>query len=88
MSIDQKIIIVASVMSLISAFVAYWKGFTRGRREGFGLTGYWRVRAEKAERRVLLIDDRLMKIEKQAARIGLTPGEAVAFNELQRRFTQ
>jgi len=88
MSIDQKIIVVAGVMSLMSAFVAYWKGFTRGRREGFGLTSYWRERATKAERRVLLLDDRLMKIEKQAAQIRLTPAEAVAFNELQRRFTQ
>lgn len=88
MSIDQQIILVATITSLMSAFVAYWKGYTKGRREVFGLTGYWRERAEKAERRVRLLDHRIESIKSHAQRIGLTDAEAVAFDDLQRRFNQ
>lgn len=88
MSIDQKIIVVAGVMSLMSAFVAYWKGFTRGRREGFGLTKYWRERAESAEKRVRLLDSQLQMLQHRARQIGLTDAEALAFDELIRRANQ
>jgi hypothetical protein len=88
MTLDSKLLLFGLLMALPSAFVAYWKGFTRGRQEGFGLTGYWRERASHAEQRVRLLDSQLQMIQHRARQIGLTEEEIVAFDQLQRRFNQ
>jgi hypothetical protein len=88
MTFDSKLLLFGAVMASASAFVAYWKGFTRGRREGFGLTKYWRDRAESAEKRVRLLDSQLQMLQHRARQIGLTDAEALAFDELMRRANQ
>lgn len=52
MSLEFRVVLLVTVFSAASAFVAYWHGYNKGREDSRALARFWRVRAESIERRL------------------------------------